>query len=173
MANISIAKNDVFFSWLEFTKVEQNVKKLKFVTMSFPKYSWLKDKVKEDDELKEKMAEDVKAGNSEIPKDLKSFEYYKFNPLPYVDKNEILVSNWEFHLIEENWKIDEISIINLRKHIDSMSYARWISRVKLTIGTRANFIAAIRYDYGTDRLFAFIVIWIVLLSPILGAIKLF
>ena len=73
----------------------------------------------------------------------------------------------------ENWIIDEISILNLKKHIDSVSYARWISRVKLTIGTRANFIDLMKYDYGTDRIFAFIVIWIVLLSPILGSIKLF
>ena len=44
---LCIPREDVFLAWLDSTKIRKGVKKIKVVTLSYPKYSWLKDKVKE------------------------------------------------------------------------------------------------------------------------------
>ena len=170
MKYFRITRAQIFDHKIQFFHSLKGVKKMKVVVLSYPKYSWLKNKVKEDDELKESLAADVKAGYADLPSDLKSFEYYKFNPIPYLDKNEIIVSNWDFvQDLDENWKIDAITICNLKQITDFFTYTKWKGRVKLAIGTRTSFLAAIRFAYINERLFLFICIFIFAISPILGA----
>ena len=173
--HLHIPQEDIFLAWLQEKKIQKGIKKMKVVTLSYPKYSWLKNKVKEDDDLKESMAAEVKAGNADLPNDLKIShlgycEYYKFNPIPYFNKNEIIVSNWDLvQDLDDDWKIDGITICNLKRITDFFTYTKWKGRLKLAICTRTSFLAAIRYAYINERLVLLICVFILAISPILGA----
>ena len=95
-------KDDVLLAYIEEHGIRDGAKKAKIVTMSFPLFSWLRERWQENltlkDEFAKKMQEDIMAGkfDRESMKESMQQEPEGYTQIaPYFDHNVIIVANWD------------------------------------------------------------------------------
>merc|ERR1711997_476375 len=158
--SILVNNEDIFLSWLG--KYDESKMKMKICTFSFPSYYHLKKSLQEQDKLEKQMEKDqietIKRGDltqygvSEHLKSLEKFDNFDLECDQHMNKNDIIVSNWDFVKENDDWKIEGISMKKLSDCTIKPFHMRWNYRLKCSIASpdKDYVECVLRYDYGTN-----------------------
>jgi len=129
---IGIKREDIFFAWLG--KYNESKNRMRICTMSYPCHNILRQ-----NPLKEESSERRKLAISELEE--------------HMSKNDIIVSNWDFVIKDNQWKIGEIAMRKLGEtDMTKPFHFRWKFRLKNVYYTNRDIVQILQFDYFTDVL---------------------
>jgi len=179
---LAVNQDDIFFSMVAETKIEQNSAEILFVTFSLPQLGeckrlesefkknkeefnskmreavrQVKDKSIDKDELKEVAKDNVREFKESAATSQDSFKMF--------EENEIQIGNYRFvrEALSSNWTISEISQVNSVVAWPYIFKMRWKGRVGMHLKLGVNFYKVLRYEYFVNWIsIMFVVnIWLV------------
>ena len=144
-------------------------------TLSFPKYGFMKRKVKENMERQVAFKQEVaRRGPGEDKEDLqariKEFQGSLYDPRRQIRDHTIIISNfWFKHGPDTNdaWSIDEISMRSTRDAWTMYANFRWRGRMAISL-RGPKFINVLRLDWLNDFLICFCITMLLWLPTVTG-----
>ena len=170
---IGIDKEDIILAWLG--KYDEQKNRMKICTFSYPSYHFIRQRVEKNaEDYRQFMTEQTEAvKEGRITKDelrenvkakLLNEEHNKqTNIKEHMEKNDIIVCNWDFVKDDNDWKIDEMAMRKLSEVVPPPFHWLWHSyRLKMSIAKNTDFVKVLQTDFFSTYL-----IYLILLQYVL------